>query len=130
MKRFIGLLVLCVFSAGSLASDAKTSGLHWLALVDAGEYGASWDQSAPFFQQAISQEKWSAALTQVRAPLGELLAREVISSVQQTNLPGVPKGDYQIMRLSAHFAHKASAVETLTLQKGPQGWGVVGYFIK
>jgi len=130
MERFILLLVLGVFSVGSLADEKETSALAWLALVDAGDYESSWEQAAPFFQMSISRDKWAGALTQVRAPLGEVMTRELSHSAPKTNLPGAPKGDYLIMRLSTAFAHEASAVETLTMQQGPQGWRVVGYFIK
>lgn len=128
--KFLWALVFSVFCSLCQADTADEVARDWLALVDTGDYERSWEQAAPFFQNSISQEKWAGALTEIRAPLGELMTRELSHSASKTGLPGAPKGEYLIMRLSTTYTHKASAVETLTMQQGPQGWRVVGYFIK
>lgn len=128
--KFLWVLLLSVYCGLCQADAAESSAKEWLALVDAGDYESSWEQAAPFFQNNISQAKWAGALTQVRAPLGELMTRELSHSASKMDLPGAPKGEYLIMRLSTTFLNQVSAVETLTLQQGSQGWRVVGYFIK
>jgi len=78
----------------------------WLELVDAGEYGRSWETSSAFFRTAVSEASWIASLQAVRKPLGARIHREQISSQEATRLPGVPDGEYRILLFTTEFAGK------------------------
>jgi hypothetical protein len=128
-----GLFLSAAVPAQDAASgdSAKAAASSWLALTDAGSYGASWDQAAPVFQRAIDKPAWEKALRNVRMPLGAVKARRLASAQFTHSLPGAPDGDYFVLRFATQFEHKASAVETVTPVKGPDGnWRVSGYFIK
>lgn len=132
------LLVLSLLLAPGFARaaepvkpDAVASAKAWLALVDAGEYGPSWRQSGALFRRAVTEEQWSQALTGVRTPLGTLKSRELDTRTEATTLPGAPDGRYEVMQFRSAFAHKAAAVETVTVSLEADGrWRVIGYFIK
>jgi len=135
--RAVLLLAGLVFSGAAFAQDAasgdsaKAAASSWLALTDAGSYGASWDKAAPPFQGAINKPDWEQALRNVRMPLGAVKARRLTSAQYAHSLPGAPDGDYFVLQFSTQFEYKASAVETVTPMKGPDGnWRVSGYFIK
>jgi hypothetical protein len=114
--------------AVALAQKAAT---QWLALADAGQFGATWDQAAELFQAAISKPKWETALQAVRTPLGAAQSRQLKSADFTTSLPGAPDGEYVVIRFTTQFENKASAVETVTPMKGKDGiWRVSGYFIQ
>ena len=99
--------------------------------TDAGSYGASWDKAAPAFKGAISKPGWEQALRNVRMPLGTVKSRRLASAQFTRSLPGAPAGDYFVLQFATQFENKASAVETVTPMKGPEGnWRVSGYFIK
>ncbi len=103
----------------------------WLAEVDAGNYAASWTDAAEYFQGAITQDKWVAALESVRKPLGELKIRTVDSAVTETQLPGTPDGKYVVMQFHTSFANMNRATETVTFSLEKDGqWKSVGYLIK
>ena len=126
-----------VFSGFAFAQDAasgnsaKAAAGNWLALTDAGSYAASWDKAAPAFQSAISKPDWEQALRKVRMPLGVVKARRLTSAQYAHSLPGAPDGDYFVLQFATQFEYKATAVETVTPMKGPDGnWRVSGYFIK
>jgi hypothetical protein len=110
---------------------AVTAAQKWLAGIDAGNYATSWSDAADYFQGAITQDKWVAALESVRKPLGELKFRTVDSAVTQTQMPGAPDGKYVVMQFETAFANKNSATETVTfvLEKNGQ-WKADGYYIK
>lgn len=131
------LFASLLLSGAALAQDAasgdsaKAAASEWLALTDAGSYGASWDKAAPAFQNAINKPGWEKALGNVRAPLGTVKARRLASAHYTHSLPGAPDGDYYVLQFATQFEHKATAVETVTPMKAADGhWRVSGYFIK
>ncbi|MFD2168331.1 DUF4019 domain-containing protein [Thalassotalea euphylliae] len=109
---------------------AKQAALSWLALVDQGEYEASWQHTGDVFKQQITPQNWVKALNATRAPLGHLTSRELVVSKATKELPGVPDGNYIVLQFQSSFGNKNRAIETLTLQKNAQHWQPVGYFIK
>ena len=130
------LLVACwVFSGPTVAAGAPPAAVEaarsWLGLVDANEYGKSWQEAAVYFRRAISNDKWIQALNGARLPLGELVSRKLKSAVYVTSLPGAPDGEYVVIQFDAAFTNKQTAIETVTPMKDPDGvWRVSGYFIK
>ncbi len=69
-------------------------------------------------------------LVAYRQPLGKVLSRTVGSRTFATELPGVPDGQYVVIRFQTTFEHKRSGVETVTpmLEQGGD-WRVSGYYI-
>jgi hypothetical protein len=112
-------------NAAVAAADA------WLKLVDAGQYGASWDDAARLFRDAVSKGDWEKALSAGRSPLGKLVSRRVSSRRYTESLPGVPDGRYVIITYESSFENKKAAIETVTPTLDKDGrWRVSGYFIK
>jgi hypothetical protein len=103
----------------------------WLALVDAGNYVGSWDQSSAMFKSAITREKWTEALQQARAPLGRESARKLWGAKQENSLPNAPAGEYVVMQFNTDFEQKSGAVETVTMVLEKDGkWRAAGYYIR
>ncbi|HSY42901.1 MAG TPA: protein kinase [Candidatus Acidoferrum sp.] len=103
----------------------------WLTVVDNGNYDESWKESAPAFQNAVSEAKWEDSMNTFRKPLGNLLSRGLISAQPATQLPGAPEGEYVVIQFKTSFENNTSAVETVTV--GPKlgdDWKVSGYYIK
>ena len=133
----IGMVVLGLcFSSSSIANEAKeaeavAAAITWLALVDEGIYGDSWETAAAYFKRAITKEKWDQMLTAVRSPLGSPVSREPISKTYTQSLPGAPDGEYVVIQFATSFENKKSAIETITPMLDNDGeWRVSGYFIK
>jgi hypothetical protein len=128
-------LLLCstVFAQDQTAKKeaAKQAAQSWLALVDRGDYGASWREASSFFQSKISKADWETALKQVRAPLGAAGSRTLLGAEYQTELPNAPKGEYVIIQYKVEFAGGGTFVETITPMLDKDGkWRVSGYFVK
>jgi Protein of unknown function (DUF4019) len=138
------LLTVCLlawFSAGVISraeeTDQKNAAVAamkgWLTAIDAGDYAASWKESAPTFQKAVSSEQWVQALTGVRSPLGKCLSRTLASALEQTEVPtpkGPLKGDFVIAQFDTSFENLQYAVETVTFEKAGDTWKAAGYYIK
>jgi len=125
-------LLPATLAADAAAEEAATGAAQaWLAQVDAGDYGASWDAAAPIFQGAVERAKWGETLAAVRQPLGAVVSRSVKSATFTKTLPGAPDGEYVVLQFDTSFENKKSAVETVTPMKAPDGtWRVSGYYIR
>jgi|ERR1700722_1603780 hypothetical protein len=110
---------------------AQASAGDWLTVSDAGKYGESWDQAAGLFKAAVTKDQWEQALHATRAPLGNLVSRTLQSATFAKSLPGVPDGEYVVIKYDTRFEHKLSAVETVTPTLDKDGkWRVSGYYIQ
>jgi len=112
-------------------TKAQESAQAWLELVDAGKYPQSWEETAEYFQTAVTKANWEAALKGARKPLGALTKRGLKSAKFTRTLPGAPDGEYVVIQYETQFENKASAIETATpLREKDGSWKVSGYFIK
>jgi hypothetical protein len=102
---------------------------QWLGLVDDSNYSEAYKQAGEYQHSKIAADKFQTDVSSTREPLGAMAAR-TIRSVQLTKtLPGMRDGQYAVVQFDSSFAHKASAVETVTLTSEKGGWSVVGYRI-
>ncbi len=110
---------------------AEAAAREWLALVDAGEYGASWDHSAAAFQAAVGREAWVAQIGQVRAPVDPLGERTLFLARHLTDPPNTPPGEYVVLQFRTATSDGGAVVETVTPMREADGaWKVSGYFIR
>lgn len=130
-------LALLIFAASTARAQqkpeelAQQSAQSWLALVDAGKYGDSWEQAAPFFKGAVTKADWQSKVGAVRTPLGKVVSRKLKSANYTKTLPGAPDGQYVVIQYDTIFEHKQSAVETVVPMLDKDGqWRVSGYFIR
>jgi hypothetical protein len=132
---FSSLVMFCLICAHSFAGDAEKDALkaaeEWLALIDAGDYGSSWEAASELSKKSVTIEMWAQSIKAVRSAMGDLISRSVKSAQYATSLPGAPDGEYVVIQFSTRFANKQSAIETVTPMKDPDGkWRVSGYYIK
>ena len=103
----------------------------WLALVDEGRYGESWDHAAKLFRAAVTRATWERGAAAARGPFGKLLSRKVKGAEYKTSLPGAPDGESVVVQFDATFEKKKDAVETVTPMREADGsWKVSGYFVR
>ena len=128
-------IICSLVGAIAMAQDkneaAKKSAESWLAVVDKGDYAASYDEAASIFKLAITKEDWLQKVRAARSPLGKMISRKLKHMQYETTLPGAPDGEYVVIQYDTSFENKRSAVETITptLDKDGQ-WRVSGYFIR
>jgi Protein of unknown function (DUF4019) len=140
MRPFLSavLAVVLLSTAAPLASEespekaAEAAAGSWLALVDAGKYGESWDAAASAFRDSVTRAQWEEALERVRTPFGKVVSRN-LKSAKYAKEEGskAPAGDYVILQFDTSFEKRPSSIETVTLMKEKDGsWKVAGYFIR
>lgn len=108
-----------------VAADAEAAARRWLALVDAGDWQASWAQTAGSFRALNTAKVWAQVSEKVRRPLGAMRSRALLA---QEDVPAPPRG-YRLVKFRTSFANRADAVETLTLVEEDGGWRVTGIYV-
>ena len=133
----IGMVVLGLcFSSRSIATEEKEAAAlatakTWLALVDAGEYGESWETAAAYFKSTVTKDYWQQAISAVRKTFGEPVSRKLGSIRYTQSLPAAPDGEYVVIQIATSFENKKHAIETVIPMLDSDGeWRVSGYFIK
>jgi opacity protein-like surface antigen len=113
------------------AADATAAARAWLSVVDAGNYGQSWDEAAEPFKHNITKSQWERAVGSVREQTGAMKTRTLESAEPTHHLPGVPDGDYVVIVYHSSFAKAATATETVTPMRDADGqWRVAAYRVK
>ena len=116
---------------GTPEVQAQKAGEQWLALLDAGKYGDSWDNAAPSFKAAVSRSDWTRKVAAARRPLGKLISRKLTKSNLARNPPNASPGDYVGLQYQSSFQHLKSAVETVVpMLDRDANWKVSGYIVK
>lgn len=107
-------------------SEAVVAARDWLALVDKGDWNASWEATGQSFKALNTVETWAKVSGQVRPPLGALKSRVLLS---EQEVPAPPYG-YQMIKFRTDYANKAGAIETLSLIREGGAWRVVGVTVE
>jgi len=107
-------------------TDVIRAARSWLALVDAGNWNASWEATGSSFRELNTAETWARVSEDARPPMGAVLSRETVS---QESVPAPPMG-YEMVKFHTSFANKPDATEKLGMVKEDGTWKVVGYWIE
>ena len=102
---------------------------QWLILIDDQNYADAYKQLGAAARDKISVEQWTKTVGGVRQPLGAVSSRALKDVKLTKTLPAMRDGQYTIVRYDSVFAHKAAAVESITLESENGAWAVIGYFI-
>ena len=106
---------------------ARAAAEKWLAILDAGDYGKAWDQTAKAFRDNVKREQWVESLPKTRGALGAVKSRSAEVSSFKPSLPGMPEGDYVTVRFATSFEKKNDAQELVTLVYEGGAWRPLGY---
>ena len=98
---------------------------QWLTLVDDSNYAESLKQMGTQARKADIDK-----LPALREPLGAMSSRSLKDVKLSPTNPGMPAGQYAVVRYESSFARKANGIETVTLAMTKTGWAVVAYRIE
>ena len=95
---------------------------QWLVLVDDKNYAQSWTEASRSFQAKQKTQDWATQEAAKREPFGAVASRDLKSI-------DLGKANVAVIRYDTVFAHKAQAVETVTLAFENGGWAVTSYSV-
>lgn len=113
------------FEVATADAEMESAARDWLALVDAGEWRASYDATSTAFKELNTADLWEGVSLDVRVPLGAVTSREAISFQQ---VPTPPAG-HLIVTFRTSFEEQPDTIETVTLEREGGELRVVGYLI-
>ena len=111
-------------AAASVQSPAETEAVaaarHWLELVDAKDWQASYNLTTNAFRTSNTLGSWTTAALGVHGKFGPARSRELISADET---PAPPAGNV-VVKFRTSFANKPEGIELLTLVQEGGTWKV------
>jgi hypothetical protein len=112
------------------ASAGQSAARTWLAITDRHDAAGSYSAAGAKFREAMTADRWAAALKAARDPLGAVERRAVVGTRFQKAVKGFPPGEYVVIQFRSTFAKRMIALETVTLERDANGtWRVIGYLL-
>jgi hypothetical protein len=108
---------------------ARSAALHWLTMLDQGDYLEAFEWEAQDFRMARTQTQFVRYMQARRAPFGPALGRKFIGAVNIHKLVGVPEGNYVSVIFKTQFEKKSETAERVILVEQEMGWRVLDYRI-
>ena len=102
---------------------------EWLALIDAGDFGGSWDTAARLFQARITKDEWEARAWRQRPSIGRPRERELVAARYTATVPWEPPGEHVFVQYRIQTGERA-AVESLTMRLDADQWKTLSYIIR
>jgi hypothetical protein len=138
VRNRYGISVLTFMLAASLGSGVlaqpsstpDAAARQWLFYVDGGDYAKGWDRAGNPFKAQFTAQALRNKIAPVREPLGAIMQRKFLSATISSTMPGLPDGNYVVVKFNSRFAKYADAVETVELDMEGGRWAIIGYFIK
>lgn len=121
---------LAVAEQGNSADELIHDAERVFQQFDSNQYGAVWQDAAPFVKAKIPQDKFISTTSQARQTLGAVTRRgwSSITRIQSTGTPGLPDGLYANVDSASTLANGQTAFEMLSFQLGADGqWHLTGY---
>ena len=136
-NRWIAAAALAFAAAGARAQAEldTTPGLQaarvWLAQMDAGSYGASYEGAAPALRGVVTKIEWQTDLERVRGPLGVVVGRKIRQAACTRGTPTDPEAEVCLIQYNTQFENRPLGDEQLTLLRGRDGaWRVAAYQLR
>ena len=110
-------------------NEARAAALHWLQLLDDGDYEEAFEFEAQDFRMYRTQGQFVRLMQARRAPFGNALSRNFIGAAHVEKFVGAPEGNYESVLFKTAFERKNPTAERVILIKQPVGWRVIDYRI-
>jgi hypothetical protein len=107
--------------------DARAAALHWLQLVEAGDFAQAYEEEPARLRAAGTEAAFIRSMESRRVPFGRVLSRTFIGAAFTRKLTGSPDGRYESILYRTSFEHKALAAERVILTDESHQWRVVDY---
>jgi Protein of unknown function (DUF4019) len=110
-------------------NEARAAAVHWLQLLDDGDYEEAFEFEAQDFRMYRTQSQFVRLMQARRTPFGKMLSRKFIGAAHVEKFVGAPEGNYESVLFKTAFEHKNPTAERVILIKQPIGWRVIDYRI-
>ena len=105
--------------------DATAAAKAWLALIDAGKYGESWEQASSVFRGKVKKEEW-VSMIGARSSFGKLRERKLDTATYRM-IDGRPT---VVILWNASYEAMPGLTEQVAMTLDDGKWRASGYFVK
>ncbi len=109
--------------------EARAAAIHWLELLDQGDYEEAFEFEAQDFRMNRTQSQFVRLMQARRAPFGKAIGRKFIGAAHIQKFVGAPDGIYETVLFKTNFEHKNPTAERVILIDQADGWRVIDYRI-
>jgi hypothetical protein len=103
----------------------------WLADLDAGRYGLTWEEADPLLKGSLTKVLWETGLDRARAPLGVTVARKIRQASCTRGTQADPEAEICLIQYDTQFEHRMLGDERITVLRGRDGnWRVASYSLR
>jgi DNA-binding CsgD family transcriptional regulator len=106
-------------------SEAARAAEAFLVMIDESRWADSYAATGAQFRKLNSLQVWTDVSTKVRAPLGKLVTRNLVTNEY---VPAPPQG-YQLVKFASSYADGTNQIESVSLEWEDGAWRVVGIVI-
>src|SRR5579864_2378420 len=92
-------------------TDAQNAALHWLQLLDNGDYEEAFEWEAQDFRMYRTQTQFVRYMQARRAPFGRTLSRSILGAHHLEKFVGAPEGNYESVIFKTSFEKKSPTAE-------------------
>ena len=130
-----GSWLVLASAAASAQSDLDTSpGLvasrSWLGDLDAGRYGATWEEASPMLKDAMPKVQWETGLERTRGAMGVVVARKIRLANCTRGTRADPEAEICVIQYDTQFERRLGD-EQVTVLRGSDGtWRVAAYSLR
>jgi hypothetical protein len=103
----------------------------WLATLDAGRYGAAWENAAPLLRDATPKIPWETTLERARGALGVVIVRKIRQAACSRGTQVDPETEICVIQYDTRFEDRPLGSEQATVLRAPDGtWRVAAYQLR
>lgn len=108
--------------------ESAKSAQDWLAIVDKGNFGDSWENASIVMKLRLPKATWVTLIEAMRKGKGSVIERKLLEQRTAVDPKGLPAGEYMVIVYDTKFSGKADAKELVTLVLESSGqWKVLTY---
>lgn len=136
MRGWIAGSWLVLASAAACAqSDLDTSpGLvasrSWLGDLDAGRYGATWEEASPMLKDAMPKVQWETGLERTRGAMGVVVARKIRLANCTRGTRADPEAEICVIQYDTQFERRLGDEQVTVLRGSDGAWRVAAYSLR
>jgi hypothetical protein len=101
----------------------------WLSLMDGANYEDAWNKSAQGLKHSLSAAEFIALAKQTRKPLGSVMDRYQVTSIELSTLPDGREGIFQLRIFRTTFESGVELEETVVVESEDNQWKILNYNI-
>ena len=130
-----GSWLVLASAVASAQSDLDTSpGLvasrSWLGDLDAGRYGATWEEASPMLKDAMPKVQWETGLECTRGAMGVVVARKIRLANCTRGTRADPEAEICVIHYDTQFERRLGDEQVTVLRGSDGAWRVAAYSLR